>query len=93
MAFRFAVWVRPGARRPSVGGSRLECLVVAVTAPAEGGKANAAVRRAVADAFAVPPRDVTIARGARGREKVIAIDPAPAGADRRLAALRATSPS
>jgi len=58
--------------------------VVAVAAPAVDGKANEAVRRAVAEAFGVRARDVTVVSGARSRDKVLEID----GADEaRLTAL------
>jgi len=58
--------------------------VVAVAAPAVDGKANEAVRRAVAEAFGVRARDVTVVSGERSRDKVLEID----GADEaRLTAL------
>ena len=58
--------------------------MVAVAAPAVDGKANEAVRRAVAQAFGVRARDVTVVSGARSRDKVLEID----GADEaRLTAL------
>jgi len=53
-------------------------LVVAVAAPAVDGKANEAVRRAVADAFGVRVRDVTVVSGERSRDKVLEIDGADA---------------
>jgi uncharacterized protein (TIGR00251 family) len=60
-------------------------LIVAVAAPAVDGKANEAVRRAVAEAFGVRARDVTVVSGERSRDKVLEID----GADEaRLAELR-----
>ncbi|UVS80922.1 hypothetical protein Actkin_04674 [Actinokineospora sp. UTMC 2448] len=70
---RFGIRVKPGARRTAVGGRHGDALVVAVQAPAVEGKANEAVRRAVADAFGVRARDVVIAVGERGRDKVIEI--------------------
>ncbi|GLZ42148.1 DUF167 domain-containing protein [Actinokineospora sp. NBRC 105648] len=91
MAFRFAVRVKPGARRTAVGGRwGAGALVVAVAAPAVEGKANEAVRRALAEAFGVRGRDVLIVAGERGRDKVVELDPEPPGAlttlDRMLAA-------
>jgi len=48
--------------------------VVAVTARAVDGKATEAALRAVADAFDVKRRDVTLLAGATSRDKVIDID-------------------
>ena len=90
---RFAVRVRPGARREAVGGSWPAAggpaLLVAVRAPATAGRANEAVRAALAEAFAVPRGAVLIVAGERGRDKLIELDPAPDGARRTLAALLA----
>jgi len=84
---RFAVWVKPGASRTFVGGRRGDSLIVSVSAPAVEGQANEAVRKALADAFGVRARDVTIVRGERGRDKVVVVDPAPDNGDAVLAAL------
>ena len=72
---------RPGTgggsvERPGTGQERV--LVVTVAAPAVDGKANEAVRRAVADAFGVRVRDVTVVSGERSRDKVLEIDGADA---------------
>jgi uncharacterized protein (TIGR00251 family) len=78
---RFAVRVTPGAARTAVGGRwptpTGDALVVAVAAPAVAGKANEAVRRALADAFGVRARDVVIVRGERGRDKIVEVDADP----------------
>jgi uncharacterized protein len=79
---RFPIRVRPAAHHPAVGGhwdGKLgPALIVAVTAPAVDGKANEAVRRALADALHVHHRHITIVTGTRSRDKVIAIaDPPP----------------
>src|SRR5437879_3155044 len=88
---RYAVRVKPGARRTAVGGSwhgpTGTALVVSVTAPAVEGKANEAVRRALAAAFGVRRQDVVLVAGDRGRDKIVEIDPAPGDAARRLADL------
>ncbi|MQA82662.1 MAG: DUF167 domain-containing protein [Streptosporangiales bacterium] len=85
---RFAVRVKPGARRTLVGGrrpgARGDALVVAVAAPAVEGRANDSVVRALAEAFDVRPRDVRIISGARGRDKVVEIGRVPEGAATRL---------
>jgi uncharacterized protein (TIGR00251 family) len=88
---RFAVRVKPGTRREAVGGHHPgaygPALVVAVTAPAVDGKANQAVRSALARAFGVRARDVLIVSGERSRDKVVELDPAPDGAPELLADL------
>ena len=71
---RIAIRVKPGSTRTSVGGRHGEALVVTVTARAVDGKATEAALRAVADAFAVKRRDVTLVTGAVSRDKVIDID-------------------
>lgn len=70
---RFAVRVKPGAKREVVGGRFGEALVVAVTAPAVEGKANEALCKALAAAFGVRRRDVVIVAGERGRDKVVEV--------------------
>jgi uncharacterized protein (TIGR00251 family) len=77
---RFAVRVKPGAKREAVGGSHGDALVIAVTAPAIEGKANEAVRKALAKAFGVRKQDVTIVAGERGRDKIVDVP----DADERL---------
>ena len=85
---RFAVRVKPGARKAGVGGRRAgvhgDALLVAVTAKAVQGKANEAVRRALADAFDVRPSDVDIVMGERARDKLVEVARAPEGAAARL---------
>ena len=65
--------VRPGAVRTAVGGRHGDALVVCVTARPAGGAATQAVLRAVAEAFGVPRRDVTLVTGATSRDKVIEV--------------------
>jgi uncharacterized protein YggU (UPF0235/DUF167 family) len=83
-ALRFAVRVRPGASRTAVGGRwdgpTGAALVVAVTAPAVEGKANAAVLAALAVAFGARPRRLAIVAGEHGRDKVVELLDAPPGA-------------
>lgn len=57
---------------------------MAVTAPAVDGKANEAVRRALADALDVHHRDITVVTGARSRDKVVAVNEPPADLDLTL---------
>lgn len=83
---RLAIRVKPGAARASVGGRYGDALVVAVTARAVDGKATEAALRAVAGAFDVKRRQVTLVTGATSRDKVVDID----GAEDELSARRAT---
>jgi uncharacterized protein (TIGR00251 family) len=73
---RIAIRVKPGSSRAAVGGRHgdSEALIVAVTARAVDGKATEAALRAVAEAFSVPRRDVTLVTGATSRDKVVEVD-------------------
>lgn len=88
---RVAVRVRPGASRTRVGGAYgsvpQQQLVVAVTERAVDGAATAAVLRAVAEAFDVRGRQVSLVAGERSRSKVLDIDIDPAQGARLLTAL------
>lgn len=81
---RITVRVRPGASRTRVGGrwGDEEVLTVSVTPRAVDGAATAAVRDAVASAFGLRPRQVTVVTGERSRTKVLDVD-CPAGEGRR----------
>jgi uncharacterized protein (TIGR00251 family) len=68
---RVAIRVKPGARKEAVGGRHGDALVVAVQAPPVEGKANEAVRKALAKAFGVRRQDVVIVAGEKGRDKVV----------------------
>lgn len=89
---RVAIRVRPGAARTRVGGAYGDRrLVVAVTARAVDGAATDAALAAVADAFGVRRRAVTLVSGVTSRDKVVELDVPDAEAERsaqaRLAAL------
>ena len=90
MSVRFAVHVRAGARRTTVGGrwgdGERAALVVRVQAPAVGGRANAAVLAALAVAFDVRPAAVRLVRGATSRTKLVEIDGVDEAALERLLA-------
>lgn len=73
-------------------GPRGAALVVAVTAAAVDGKANAAVLAALASAFEVRVRQVVIVTGDRGRDKVVELLDAPEGAREVLNRLLAGTP-
>lgn len=70
---RLTIHVRPGAGRPGVGGEHDGALIVRVTARAVGGQATEAALAAVADAFGVRRRAVTLVTGRTSRMKVIDI--------------------
>ena len=72
-----ALHVQPGAARTEVAGRHGDALKVRVAARAVEGKANDALRRYLADAFAVPLAKVTLLRGETSREKLVRIE-APA---------------
>jgi uncharacterized protein YggU (UPF0235/DUF167 family) len=78
-AFRFAIRVKPGVSRESVGGrwAASDTLVVGVRARAVEGQANAAVCAALATAFGVRRNQVRIVTGERGRDKLVELEPAP----------------
>ena len=87
------VRVQPGAKRAGLKGRRADgALQVAVTAPAEGGRANRAVVEMLAEWLGIRPRQVRIARGAAARSKSVEIDGLePAVLERRIAELGRTS--
>jgi uncharacterized protein YggU (UPF0235/DUF167 family) len=71
---RIVIRVKPGAARPKVGGRYGDGeLVVAVAQRPVEGAANEAVRSAVAKAFGVAPREISIISGATARTKVLSI--------------------
>ncbi|HVN38000.1 MAG TPA: DUF167 domain-containing protein [Myxococcota bacterium] len=72
-ATRLAVKVVPGASRSGIAGWLGDTLKVRVTAPAEQGKANAAVEALLADALGVPRECVRIASGTASPRKVVEI--------------------
>jgi len=88
-AVRLTVRVQPGARRAAPAGSWNGLLKLAVTAPPEGGRANAAVLALAAELFGLRPSAVTLVRGHSARTKVLRLALAPAAARARLTELLA----
>lgn len=83
---RIRVRVSPGARRGGVAGRVGEVWKLRVTAPAEGGRANDAVVRLLADTVDVPRRQVALVSGHTAREKVVELEGVEAAeVERRLA--------
>ena len=68
------IWVRPGGGRTAVGGEHDGALVVRVTARAVEGQANEAALAALARAFGVRRRSVTLVTGAASRTKIVDVD-------------------
>jgi uncharacterized protein YggU (UPF0235/DUF167 family) len=81
--------VQPKARRTalefSTGGSTGGALKAAVTAPAEDGKANAAVVALLAAEWHLPRSAFHVLRGAAARDKVFSISGEPAALAGRIA--------
>lgn len=73
---RIQVKVIPGARKPGVEVLPDGHLKVRVTAPPEGGRANAAVIDALADYYHVRKSSIVIVRGRTRRTKLFEISSA-----------------
>jgi uncharacterized protein YggU (UPF0235/DUF167 family) len=71
---KVTIRVRPGAPATRVGGAYDGALVVRVSARAVAGQATEAALAAVAEAFGVRRRAVTLVAGAASRTKVIEVD-------------------
>jgi uncharacterized protein (TIGR00251 family) len=85
-ATRLRLRVSPGAKRAAVVGRYGDAWKVRVAAPAEAGRANAAVVRLIATAVALSPDSVRLVSGHSGRDKIVelaGIDPTLT--ERRLA--------
>ncbi len=67
------VKVVPGASRSRVVGMLGDRLKVAVAAPPEGGKANKAVCKLIAEVLGLPVRDVVVSAGTSNPQKTLVI--------------------
>ena len=69
--------VQPGAKRTELAGTygagAEQRLKIRLAAPAVDGRANAALRAFLADAFGVALRDVELIRGKTGRGKIVRV--------------------
>lgn len=86
-----ALRVQPGAGRDRIEGIVADAngvlsLKVKVAAPAEDGRANAAVVALLAKALDLPKSALTLVKGERDRSKVVAIAGDPAVLEPRLSA-------
>jgi uncharacterized protein len=87
-----SIRVTPSSSRTAVGGRRGDALVVRVTEAAVDGRATEAALRAIADAFDVPRRSVSLRTGNASRDKIVEVVDHGGGAVRRLAMLLGGQP-
>lgn len=71
---RLSVRLTPGASHAGIVGLADGVLSVRVSAPAQEGRANAALLKLLAKALRVPASRLTIVLGEHARTKVVAID-------------------
>jgi uncharacterized protein len=85
------VRAQPGARKNAIVGTHAGALRVAVSAPPEQGRANAAIQTVLADALGCKASQVGLLSGETVREKRFLIQGiTPEDVQRRLAALLPT---
>jgi uncharacterized protein (TIGR00251 family) len=88
---RLRLRVSPGAGRAAIVGRYGEAWKVRVTAPPEGGRANDAVLRLLAEVLAVPRNALTLVSGHGGRDKIVELaGVGPGLAERRLSSASGT---
>ena len=73
LACTLRIRVQPKAAKSQVVGFRDDVLRLRVTAPPEGGKANAAVVALVAESLDIPPSSVNVVKGRTSRDKVLRV--------------------
>jgi len=82
---RLRLRVSPGARSNAIVGKHGDGWKVRVTAAPEGGKANDAVLRLLAERLEMPGKSVTLIAGPSSRDKIVELSGIdPAEAERRL---------
>ncbi len=82
---RLRLRVAPGAARAGVVGRHGDAWKVRVAAPPEGGRANEAVVRLLAETLSVPREAVTLVSGHGGRDKIVELAGlGPSQIERRL---------
>jgi uncharacterized protein (TIGR00251 family) len=67
------VYIIPNAKSDKVVGEHGGAIKIKLRAPAIKGRANAALRRFLAEKLSVPQRAIVLERGERSRDKVIRI--------------------
>ena len=77
---RILIKAVPGAKKDEIVGRLGDRLKVRVSAPPEGGKANAAICELIAAALGVKARDVRVVGGQSRAEKTVEIDGVEAAA-------------
>jgi uncharacterized protein (TIGR00251 family) len=70
---RLRARVKPGSRRERLVGAYGGALKIEVNAPPEGGRANRAVSRLLAEVLELPRRAVTITHGTTSRDKSVVV--------------------
>jgi uncharacterized protein (TIGR00251 family) len=68
------VHVIPNAKIDKVVGKHSDAIKIKLRAPAVEGKANAALRRFLAEKLSIPQRAIVLDHGERSRDKVLRID-------------------
>ena len=68
------VHVIPNAKIDKVVGEHGDAIKIKLRAPAVEGKANAALRRFLAEKLSIPQRAIVLDRGERSRDKAVRID-------------------
>ena len=86
---RLRLRVAPGARSNGIVGRHGEGWKVRVTAPPEGGKANDALLRVLAERLDLPSESLTLVSGPSSRDKIVELHGIDAvEAERRLGQTR-----
>ena len=68
------VHIIPNAKIDKISGEYNSAIKIKLRAPAVDGKANAALRRFLAERLSIPQRAIVLERGERSRDKLIRID-------------------
>jgi uncharacterized protein len=68
------VHIIPNAKSDTVVGERGDAIKIKLRAPAVEGKANAVLRRFLAEKLSISQHTIVLERGERSRDKVIRID-------------------